>query len=80
MPTHNQFALTTPEVAAYESNGVLFPRPAVSAQTAQDMLEKFEALERKEGGRLSKRTIHKPQLLLTWRSDLGRHPVILDQV
>jgi ectoine hydroxylase-related dioxygenase (phytanoyl-CoA dioxygenase family) len=78
--TQKRFALSATEIAEYQSNGVLFPRPAVSALSAQDMLEKFEALERKEGGCLSKRTNHKPHLLLTWLADLVRHPTILDQV
>ncbi len=75
-----RFGLTAAEIAEYQRNGVLYPRPAVSAASAQDMLEKFEALEKREGGRLSKRTNHKPHLLLTWLADLVRHPVILDQV
>jgi non-heme Fe2+,alpha-ketoglutarate-dependent halogenase len=78
--TQNRFALSPSAVEEYQRNGVLFPRPAVSADAAKDMLGKFEALERKEGGRLSKRTNHKPHLLLTWLSDLVRNPVILDQV
>lgn len=75
-----KFALSALEIAAYQKNGVLFPRPAISAASAQHMLERFEALEKKEGGRLSKRTNHKPHLLLTWLADLVRHPTILDQV
>jgi ectoine hydroxylase-related dioxygenase (phytanoyl-CoA dioxygenase family) len=73
-------ALSPDEIAEYRRNGVLFPRPAVDAAAARDMFGKFEALERKEGGRLSKRTNHKPHLLLTWLADLVRHPTILDQV
>lgn len=78
--TEKLHALAAAEIAEYQRNGVLYPRPAVSAEAAQDMLKKFEALERKEGGRLSKRTNHKPHLLLTWLADLVRHPTILDQV
>jgi non-heme Fe2+,alpha-ketoglutarate-dependent halogenase len=74
------FALSADEVAAYQQRGVLYPRPAIGAAAAQGMLEKFEALEQKEGGRVSKRTNHKPHLLLTWLADLVRHPTILDQV
>src|SRR4051812_10272852 len=74
------FALSNAEIAEYKSHGVLFPRTAVSAAAAQTMLQKFEALERKEGGRISKTTNHKPHLLLTWLADLVRHPAILDQV
>jgi hypothetical protein len=76
----NPFALSPTEITDYRKRGVLFPRPAVGAAAAQTLLEQFEALEREEGGRISKRTNHKPHLLLTWLADLVRHPTILDQV
>ena len=74
------FALSANEVTDYEKRGVLFPRPAIGAAAAQTLLENFEALERREGGRISKRTNHKPHLLLTCLADLVRHATILDQV
>jgi ectoine hydroxylase-related dioxygenase (phytanoyl-CoA dioxygenase family) len=67
-------------VARYRAEGVLFPRPAVGAARAGDLLAKFEALERQEGGTLSRRTNHKPHLLISWLAELIRDPRILDQV
>ncbi len=74
------FALSPVEVAEYKARGVQFPRPAVGPAAAGDLLARFEALERKEGGGISRQTNHKPHLLLTWLADLIRHPAILDQV
>jgi ectoine hydroxylase-related dioxygenase (phytanoyl-CoA dioxygenase family) len=80
LATRRPFALAPNEIADYQKRGVLFPRPAIGTAAARTMLKKFEALEREEGGRISKRTNHKPHLLLTWLADLVRHPTILDQV
>ena len=44
------------------------------------MLERLEGLEETEGGKLSRRTNHKPHLLLRWLNDLVRDPRILDPV
>jgi ectoine hydroxylase-related dioxygenase (phytanoyl-CoA dioxygenase family) len=79
-PDKTSSALSPFEIAEYQKRGVLFPRPAIGAAAAQALLAQFEALERKEGGRISKLTNHKPHLLLTWLADLVRHPAILDQV
>ena len=67
-------------VARYRADGVLFPRPAIGATAAGELLAKFEALERRDGGKISRRTNHKPHLLVTWLADLIRNPNILDQV
>jgi non-haem Fe2+, alpha-ketoglutarate-dependent halogenase len=67
-------------VARYAETGIVFPRPAVGDGEARELLAKFEALERREGGRLSRRTNHKPHLLLCWLADLIRASRILDQV
>ncbi|HZT20005.1 MAG TPA: phytanoyl-CoA dioxygenase family protein [Dongiaceae bacterium] len=67
-------------VARYRRDGVLFPLPAVGTAAARSLLERFEALERREGGRISRRTNHKPHLLLSWLADLVRDARILDQV
>ena len=67
-------------VARYAETGILFPGPAVGTSEARELLAKFEALERREGGRLSRRTNHKPHLLLCWLADLIRDSRILDQV
>lgn len=73
-------ALSSDLVAHYQADGVLFPRPAIGAEAARDLLGKFEALERRDGGVLSRRTNHKPHLLVTWLAELIRDPRILDQV
>ena len=73
-------ALPEALAARYRETGILFPRPAVGAAEAAVLLDKFEALEKSEGGRLSRRTNHKPHLLLCWLADLVRDPRILDQV
>ncbi len=72
--------LSPETIARYRSTGVLFPRPSIGAPEAQALLEKLEALELREGGRISRRTNHKPHLLLCWLADLIRDARILDQV
>lgn len=72
--------LSTTEVARYGRDGVLFPRPAVGEAAARELLSRFEALERRDGGKISRKTNHKPHLLLTWLADLVRDPKILDPV
>lgn len=67
-------------VARYLTTGALFPRPCIGAVHAQAVLDKLEALERREGGQLSRVTNHKPHLLLCWLADLVREPRILDEV
>lgn len=74
-------ATLSAELAArYAETGILCPLPAVGAAEASGLLEKFEALEKREGGKLSRSTNHKPHLLLCWLADLIRDPRILDQV
>lgn len=72
--------LSSDLVARYHADGVLFPRSAVGQEAAADLLAKFEALERHDGGAISRRTNHKPHLLLCWLAELVRDPRILDQV
>jgi ectoine hydroxylase-related dioxygenase (phytanoyl-CoA dioxygenase family) len=72
--------LSSDLVARYHADGVLFPRPAVGQEAAAGLLAKFEALERHDGGAISRRTNHKPHLLLCWLAELVRDPRILDQV
>jgi ectoine hydroxylase-related dioxygenase (phytanoyl-CoA dioxygenase family) len=78
--TNMSQGLSSDLVAQYRSEGVLFPRPAIGAEAAGSLLEKFEALERRDGGAISRHTNHKPHLLVTWLADLIRDPRILDQV
>src|SRR4051794_22669445 len=72
--------LSSDLVARYRADGVLFPRPAVGTEAARDLLARFEALEQRDGGAISRRTNHKPHLLLGWLAELIRDPRILDQV
>jgi ectoine hydroxylase-related dioxygenase (phytanoyl-CoA dioxygenase family) len=72
--------LSSEQVERYRADGVLFPQPAIGADAARDLLSKFEALERRDGGVISRRTNHKPHLLVRWLADLIRDPRILDQV
>jgi hypothetical protein len=44
----------SPEAAArYRRDGVLFPLPAVGAVDGRALLDKFEALEAREGGQIT---------------------------
>lgn len=67
-------------IAKYRSDGICFPVPICSPEEAAEKLRKLEALETREGGRLSARTNTKPHLLLPWVDELVRHPRILDAV
>jgi non-heme Fe2+,alpha-ketoglutarate-dependent halogenase len=72
-------ALSEQQIANYRASGILFPIPAISGQEAGDLL-RLERLERAEGGKLSRRTNHKPHLLLSWLNQLVRDPRVLDPV
>ena len=71
----------SPELRArYRRDGVLFPLPAIGGAEGGALLDKLEALEAREGGQISRRTNHKPHLLLSWLADLVRDARILDRV
>ncbi|HEY2113007.1 MAG TPA: hypothetical protein VGH25_14925, partial [Dongiaceae bacterium] len=70
-------ALWPEATARYRRDGVLFPLPAVGAADGGALLDKFEALEAREGGQITRRTNHKPHLLLSWLADLIRDARIL---
>jgi hypothetical protein len=71
----------SPELRArYGRDGVLFPLPAIGGAEGGALLDKLEALEAREGGQISRRTNHKPHLLLSWLADLVRDARILDRV
>ena len=72
--------LTDDLVARYRADGVLFPLPALDVAEAESLLARLEALEQAEGVQISRRTNHKPHLLLGWLADLIRDPRILDPV
>lgn len=73
-------ALTDQKVAEFARTGIMFPLQGVGAAEAAGLLDEFEALERRDGGRLSRKTNHKPHLLLRSLADLVRDPRILDPI
>ena len=72
--------LSQMQIEEYRTRGILFPTPALSADEAQALLQRLESVERHEGGKLSRRTNHKPHLLLRWLNDLIRDNRIVDPV
>ncbi len=72
--------LSQQKVAEYQARGILFPVPAIGEADARDLLRRLEGLEKSEGGRISRRTNHKPHLLLRWLNQLIRDPRVLDPV
>ena len=72
--------LTSTEALQYHDKGIHFPVTAFSATEAATLLQGFEAMEQRDGGRLSARTNKKPHLLVPWIADLIRNPKILDAV
>ncbi len=73
-------ALTQTQVEQYRRAGFLFPLPVLEPTESAALRERLEALERRDGGRLSPSTNRKPHLLLPWLNDLIRDPRILDPV
>ena len=73
-------ALSDGQVEQYRCDGYLSPLPAFSAGAIAGLAARLDALERREGGRLSARTNRKPHLLLTWLNQAIRDPRILDAV
>jgi ectoine hydroxylase-related dioxygenase (phytanoyl-CoA dioxygenase family) len=67
-------------VATYHRDGVLFPIRAMSETEAARATRELEALEAREGGKLSKSTNQKPHILLPSLNRLIREPAILDAV
>ena len=75
--------LTEERIADYKRDGFLFPVTAMSEGEAAAYFDRLEALEERQGGRLSEiggAARFKNHLLLTWVNDLVHHPVILDAV
>ena len=73
-------ALSDEQIAEFGRTGILFPLPGVGAAEAAGLLRQLEALEKRDGGKLSKKSNHKPHLLLRRFADLVRDPRILDPV
>lgn len=72
--------LSEEAVRKYRVDGIHFPVRVMSEDRAAELLARFEALEAREGGKLSPRTNQKPHLLIPWIAELIRHPKILDAV
>lgn len=68
------------QVAAYQRDGIVFPIRVVSEIEAENALAQLEALEAREGGKLSAATNQKIHLLVPSFADLVGHPAILDAV
>ena len=72
--------LAADAVERYRRDGILFPVDVMSPAEAGGLLQRLEADEREQGGRLSGRNNQKPHLLYPWMDQLVRHPAILDAV
>ena len=72
--------LSERQVAEFGRTGIIFPLPGVGAAEGDGLLHELEALERRDGGKLSKKSNHKPHLLLRRFADLVRDPRILDPI
>lgn len=72
--------LSQQQISEYKARGILFPIAAVGEADARRLLQHLEGLERSEGGKISRRTNHKPHLLLRWLNELIRDPRVLDPV
>jgi non-heme Fe2+,alpha-ketoglutarate-dependent halogenase len=72
--------LTAGEKDSYARDGIFFPLDVMSPVEAGRLLQRFEAAEIAQGGRLAGRSNQKPHLLHTWLDQLVRHPAILDAV
>lgn len=71
--------LTDAQVNQYERDGYVYPLQAISADDAQSVLDRMDALERREPD-LWSRAKYKPHLLMKWLNDFMRTPTVLDAV
>lgn len=72
--------LNSDEVETYRRDGCVFPVRVMTGDEAAGYRARLEAVEAREGGKLSRRTNAKPHLLLPWLNELMRRPAILDAV
>ena len=73
-------SLSSDAVATYNRDGILFPFRVFSAAEAAALLSRLEAMEARDGGKLSRRSNQKPHMLVPWLNGLIRHPAILDPI
>lgn len=73
-------SLTDQEITAYRRDGLLFPKPAISAEDAARYLATLEAYEDETGGPVNGKYRYKCHLVFPWINELMRNPAILDMV
>ena len=73
-------SLSQQQVMDYERDGILFPVRIMSKEQAAELLQRLEALEKREGGALRSTSNQKPHLLFPWLNELVRHPKVLGAV
>lgn len=72
--------LTEAQAAQYRRDGYLTPLDAFSAAETAGFLDKLQAQERADGGKLTPAHNQKVHILFPWLADLVRRPEILDPV
>lgn len=71
-------SLSTEQVARYETDGVLFPVPALARDEVTRARDAFDEIDARSGGRLEYAAwLH---LFFRWAYDLATHPSVLDAV
>ncbi|MED5420343.1 MAG: phytanoyl-CoA dioxygenase family protein [Pseudomonadota bacterium] len=69
--------LSKVELAAYQDEGLLFPKRVLSASEAADNLAELESYEATTGGPVNGKWRYKSHLVFPWINRLMRHPNIL---
>lgn len=72
--------LTTDEVRAFKTDGLLFPKPALSADEAAAALAQLERYESNSGGTVNGKWRYKSHLVFPWINRLMRLPQLLELV
>ena len=73
-------SLTSDEIRRYRQDGLLFPKPALSANVAADYFSALERYEADTGGPVNGKFRYKCHLLFPWINELMRNQGILDMV
>ena len=72
--------LTTDEVRAFKEDGLLFPKPALSADEAAAALAQLERYESDSGGTVNGKWRYKSHLVFPWINRIMRLPKLLQLV
>jgi non-haem Fe2+, alpha-ketoglutarate-dependent halogenase len=72
--------LSSTEIEAYRAQGLLFPKPALSAEKATEYLATLEQYEAETGGPVNGKYRYKCHLVFPWINELMRNEAILDMV